>query len=249
MDFSGQTAIITGAGSERGFGRTIAHFLADRGCNIVASDLDEAGARETAKIIEEKGRKAVGMFCDVTDPASVKASIEEAIKEMGQVHILINNAGYTQKIASQDITLEAWDRMIRVHLTGAFLCAQAIIPHMTEKGYGRIVSLSSLGMRNGGVTGGAHYCAAKAGIAGFSRTLAKDTAMFGVTVNCVAPGPCLTDIGGLKFEEKTVPSDILMGRRGGREEVAAAVAFLASPFASYITGINLDINGGAYFPM
>lgn len=249
MNFSGQTAIITGAGSERGFGRTIARFLADRGCGIVASDLDEAGARETAEIVEAKGRKAVGMFCDVTDPASVKASMEEAVKAMGQIHILINNAGYTQKIASQDIGLADWNKMIAVHLTGSFLCAQAIIPHMTAKGYGRIISISSLGMRNGGVTGGAHYCAAKAGIAAFSRTLAKETAKHGVTVNCVAPGPCLTDIGGLKYEDKTVPSDILMGRRGTREEIAAAVAFLASPLASYITGVNLDVNGGAYFPM
>ncbi|MCC8193303.1 MAG: SDR family oxidoreductase [Deltaproteobacteria bacterium] len=249
MNFSGQNAIITGAGSERGFGRTIAHFLADRGCNIVVSDLDEAGARETARQVAAKGRKAAGMFCDVTEPASVKASMEEAVRVMGQIHILINNAGYTQKIASQDIGLEDWNRMITVHMTGAFLCAQAIIPHMTAKEYGRIVSISSLGMRNGGVTGGAHYCAAKAGIAGFSRTLAKDTARHGITVNCVAPGPCLTDIGGLKYEDKSVPSDILMGRRGKREEVAAAVAFLASPLASYITGVNLDVNGGAYFPM
>lgn len=249
MDFSGQTAIITGAGSERGFGRTIALFLADRGCSVVASDLNEAGARETARLVKEKGRNAIGIMCDVTDPASVKTFIAESIAVMGQVHILINNAGYTQKIASGDIGLEDWNRMITVHMTGSFLCAQAIIPHMTEKRYGRIVSISSLGMRNGGVTGGAHYCAAKAGIAGFSRTLAKEAAKNGITVNCVAPGPCLTDIGGLKYEDKTVPRDILMGRRGTREEIAAAVAFLASPLASYITGINLDVNGGAYFPM
>lgn len=249
MDFSGQTAIITGAGSERGFGRTIALFLADRGCSVVASDLNEAGARETARLVKEKGRNAIGIMCDVTDPASVKTFIAESIAAMGQVHILINNAGYTQKIASGDIGLEDWNRMITVHMTGSFLCAQAIIPHMTERKYGRIVSISSLGMRNGGVTGGAHYCAAKAGIAGFSRTLAKEAAKNGITVNCVAPGPCLTDIGGLKYEDKTVPRDILMGRRGTREEIAAAVAFLASPLASYITGINLDVNGGAYFPM
>jgi NAD(P)-dependent dehydrogenase (short-subunit alcohol dehydrogenase family) len=249
MDFTGQVAMITGAGSERGFGRATALFLADRGCNIVASDLNADGAGETARQVEARGRKAMGLFCDVVDPVSVGQAVAGALSMLGRVDILINNAGYTQKIASLDIGLEDWNRMLSVHLTGSFLCSQAIVPHMIERGYGRIVSLSSLGMRNGGVTGGAHYCAAKAGIAGFSRTLAKETARHGITVNCVAPGPCLTDIGGLKFEDKTVPSDILMGRRGNREEIAAAVAFLASPLASYITGVNLDVNGGAYFPM
>jgi len=247
MNFTGRTAVITGAGSERGFGRTTALMMAERGCDIIAADLDAAGAKQTAQIVREKtGRKASGLAVNVADAASIEAMMKAAVQEFGRIDILVNNAGYTQQKKLMEISLEDWQNLLAVNLTGVFLCCQAVIPHMLENRYGRIVNISSLGAKNGGVTGGGHYCASKAGVIGFSKCVAKEVAQKGITVNCVAPGASKTDIGGIKFEEKYIPADIPMGRRGEREDIAFAVAFLACEQAGYITGATIDVNGGAY---
>lgn len=247
MDFTNRTAIITGAGSERGFGRSCAEYLADRGCAIIAVDIDGDGAQRTAEYIRTLGTPALGVQADVSDPASVNAMIERSIDEYGRIDILINNAGISQRIAIEDLTFEEWDRLMRINLYGTFYCSKLIVPHMRANHYGRIVTMSSVaGKRGGGVFGSSHYAASKAGQLGFSKALAREVATDGITVNCVCPGACKTDLGGSRYENKPVPAEILMGRRGECYEVAAAVAFLASSDASYITGEEIDVNGGLH---
>lgn len=247
MDFHGQVAIITGGGSVRGFGRCTALMLAQRGCNLMITDLNEAGAQETAQLCREHGVQAVAMGLDVTDEGQVRHMVEVTIETFGRVDILINNAGLTQKKTTAEMTLAEWELIIRIDLTGVFLCSRAVLSVMEGQGYGRIVNVSSVSGRNGGgVFGGSHYCAAKAGVIGFSKALAKEVAQAGITVNCVAPGASKTDIGGNPFENKPQPTGVPMNRRGEAKETAAAIVFLAGRDASFITGVTIDVNGGAY---
>ena len=189
----------------------------------------------------------MGFGLNITDPQQVCSMIERVRREFGQIDILINNAGITQKKAIQEMSLEEWNRILTVDLTGVFLCCQAVLPSMISQRYGRIVNVSSVSGRNGGgIFGGSHYCAAKAGVIGFSKALGKEVAVHGITVNCVAPGASKTDIGGNRYENKPQPTGVPMNRRGEAHETAAAILFLASEHASFITGATIDVNGGSY---
>lgn len=248
MNFEGKTAIVTGVGSERGFGAAIGTYLAERGCNIVCVNRHVEGAeRIAASLGNVYGVRTMAIRADISSVDDVKNMIAESINAFGRIDILINNAGISERVGIEEMSVEQWDRMMKIDLYGTFYCSKFIVPHMRSNHYGRIVTVSSVaGKRGGGVFGSSHYAAAKAGQLGFSKALARETARDGITVNCVCPGACKTDLGGIRFEEKTVMPEILMGRRGENKEVAAAVAFLASEDASYITGEEIDVNGGLH---
>jgi len=250
MSFEQRVAVVTGAGSPRGIGRSIALALAEKGADVVVADLDLAGAETVAGEILALKRNAMAVRVDVTRQEHVAEMVRKGIERFGRIDILVNNAGITQPIRVMDMTEADWDRIVAVNLKGTFLCSKAVLPVMIKQGYGRIVNMSSVSAkRGGGVFGGAHYSAAKAGILGFAKALAREVAAHGITVNSVAPGLIATDIrGGLESPErqKEMSRDIPVQRLGTPEEVAAAVAFLASEEAAYITGEEIDINGGSH---
>ena len=250
MSFEKKVAIVTGAGSPRGIGRAIAMTLAKKGADVVVADLDPAGAESVAGEIRAMGRAAMAVPLDVTSQQDVAKLVRAVLDRFGRIDILVNNAGITQPIKVADMTESDWDRIMAVNLKGTFLCSKAVLATMIKQGYGRIVNMSSVSAkRGGGVFGGAHYSAAKAGILGFAKALAREVAAHGITVNSVAPGLIATDIrGGLEPPErqKEMSRDIPVQRLGTPEEVAETVAFLASEEAAYITGEEIDINGGSH---
>lgn len=226
MKFDGKVAVVTGAGSKRGIGRETALALAERGADMVVADMDLEGAKRVAGEIEALGRRALALPVNVTDEASVESMFAEAEKALGRVDILVNNAGITQPVTTADMTVEDFMRIIKVNLLGTFLCSKHAVPYMSKNHYGRIVSLSSVsGKRGGGVFGGSHYSAAKAGILGFSKALAREVVGDGITVNCVCPGAVATDIrAGISDEkEASIADGVPMHRVGTDREVADAI--------------------------
>lgn len=249
MNLHNKISIVTGAGSKRGIGRAIAIKLAEYGSDIVIADMDIEGAQAVAAEIESGGRRALAVQTNVTNEESVKKMISSVVAAFGKVDILVNNAGITQPVTTVNTTLDDWNRIVSVNLTGTFLCSREAVKVMKTQNYGRIISISSVsGKRGGGVYGGSHYSAAKAGILGFSKALAREVVENNITVNCVSPGLVATDIRkGLSDErEKSIWEAIPMKRPGTPEEIAETVAFLASDGASYITGEDIDVNGGSY---
>lgn len=250
MNFEEKTALITGAGSKRGIGREIAKQLAVRGATVILTDLDEDGVQEAAKEIEASGGSAFPVRLDVTNCLQVSAAIDEIVDRCGSIDILVNNAGITRPTRILDISEQEWDSIFNVNMKGVFFMTQAVLPHMKERNYGRIVNLGSVsGKRGGGVFGGSHYSAAKAGVAGFTKAVAREMAPFGITCNSVAPGLIGTEItGGLLTPEKKTELEqgIPTGRIGTVADVAYTVIFLASEAAGYITGEEVDINGGMH---
>lgn len=249
FELDNRVAIVTGSGSKRGIGRTIALTLAKQGAAVVVADLNMDGVHDTVQAITEAGGKALGVELNVTNKESIDAMVEKVLQTYGRIDILINNAGISQKVTVQDMTLEDITRVFNVNMFGLFLCTQAVLETMKKQKYGRIVSLSSVSAkRGGGVFGGPHYSASKAAVLGFSKNLAREVALDGITVNCVAPGLVNTDIWKSLPEEQArdVIAGIPMGRPGETEEIAATIAFLASKEASYITGEEIDINGGSH---
>ncbi|WP_394187003.1 SDR family NAD(P)-dependent oxidoreductase [Metabacillus halosaccharovorans] len=244
-----RVAIVTGSGSKKGIGRTIALALAKQGASIVVADLNLEGIDDTVNAITEAGGKALGVELNVTNKESVDAMVEKVLAEYGRIDILVNNAGISQKVTVQDMTLEDMTRVFNVNMFGLFLCTQAVLEPMKKQKFGRVINLSSVSAkRGGGVFGGAHYSASKAAVLGFSKNLAREVAVDGITVNSVAPGLVNTEIWKSLPEEdaKKVIDSIPMGRPGEVSEIASAIAFLASEEASYITGEEIDINGGSH---
>jgi 3-oxoacyl-[acyl-carrier protein] reductase len=250
FDLTGRTAIVTGAGSTHGIGRATALALAGQGADVAICDLCRPGVDETVAKIRGLGRRALGFTVNVTKPGDVQDMVDAVCREWGRIDILVNNAGVTQPVKILDTTLEDWDRIVDVNMKGTFLCSKAVVPVMLRQRHGRIVNLSSVSAkRGGGVFGGAHYSAAKAGILGFAKALAREVAADGITVNSVAPGLVLTDIwGGIGDEERQrrLADGIPVKRLGRAEEIAALICFLASEEAGYITGEDIDINGGSH---
>jgi len=249
FDLKEKVAIITGSGSKKGIGRTIALTLAEQGAAVVIADINFDGVQDTVNEIKEAGGKALGVELNVTSKDSCDAMVKRTLEVFGRIDILVNNAGISQKVTVQDMTLEDITKVFNVNMFGLFLCTQAVLETMKNQKYGRIISLSSVSAkRGGGVFGGPHYSASKAAVLGFSKNLAREVAQDGITVNCVAPGLVNTEIWKSLPEEdaKAVIDSIPMGRPGEVKEIAATIAFLASKEASYITGEEIDINGGSH---
>jgi NAD(P)-dependent dehydrogenase (short-subunit alcohol dehydrogenase family) len=246
-----RVAIVTGAGSRRGIGRAIALALAEQGADVVVCDLDLDGAKDTASEVAKKGVRSEAYKVNVTCEEEVNNFVKTVLDKFGKIDILVNNAGITQPVKVAGTTGADWDRVLSVNLKSTFLFSKAVAPSMIERKYGRIVSMSSVsGKRGGGVYGGAHYSAAKAGILGFSKAFAREVSPMGITVNSIAPGSIATDIRPGLIEDVQLQQEISLsipcGRLGKPEEVAATVCFLASEEAGYITGEDIDINGGSH---
>ena len=249
LDFNGQVVIVTGSGSQRGIGRCIARTFAKQGAQVIVADINEAGLNETVDIIKSEGGKADGFKLDVSDEESVKDFVQNVVDKYGRIDVLVNNAGVSQKITVDEMTLADMKRIFSVNMFGLFLITQACVRVMRKQKYGRVVSLSSVSAkRGGGIFGGAHYSASKAAVLGFSKNLAREVARDGITVNCVAPGLINTDIWKSLPKEDVgkVIADVPVGRLGETSDVANTIVFLASKEAGYITGEDIDINGGSH---
>lgn len=244
-DFSGKVALVTGSG--KGMGHAIATALAQRGANVAINDIDKHHAEATAVALRELGVETLAVPADVTEPYAVHSMVDDILERFGAIDILVNNAGVLRPTKVIDIPVEEWDWVIDVNLKGTFLVSQAVLPAMQQQGWGRIVNISSSAGKNVSTVGGAHYTAAKAGVLGFTRHLAKESASYGITVNAICPG--LFDTEMVRDTIDAARADAYarsfpIQRLGLPEEVAELVAFLASDRAAYITGASLDINGG-----
>lgn len=244
----GKVALVTGGG--RGIGREIALTFADAGADLVVADVNGAGAGDTASEAEARGVRALATGADVGRGEDVEAMARAATEAFGRVDILVNNAGVLSIAGVFETDPEAWERTLRINLTGAFLCARALAPGMVERRWGKIVNVgSSLSSRAsvanlGG--GGADYCVSKAGVQSLTRALAWELARHNINVNAVAPGTTRSPMheGRLEMIEKYLNRTIPFGRLAEPEEIAHAVLFLVSEAARYITGQTVHVNGG-----
>jgi 3-oxoacyl-[acyl-carrier protein] reductase len=241
---SGQVALVTGA--SRGIGRAIAQLLAERGFRVVGTATSEAGAAGIGEALAAHAG-CRGIVLDVNDGNAVGASIDAVVRDLGALHVLVNNAGITRDQLSMRMKDEDWDLVLATNLSAVFRASRAAIRPMMKQRYGRIVNITSV-VGASGNAGQANYAAAKAGVAGMTRALAREVGSRGITVNCVAPGFIETDMTRALGEAQsaTLLSQIPLGRLGQPVEIAHAVAFLASPEASYITGTELHVNGGMF---
>ena len=241
---SEQTALVTGA--SRGIGRAIAQMLASQGMHVVGTATTAAGVQGIdAMLAQLPGARGNGVVLDVTDGPAVTATVDAIVKAHGALHVLVNNAGITRDMLSMRLKDEDWDAVIDTNLTAVFRLSRAVTRTMMKQRYGRIVNITSV-VGASGNAGQANYAAAKAGVAGLTRSLARELGSRGITVNCVAPGFIETDMtrGLPPAQTAALMAQIPLGRLGGVDDIAHAVAFLASPWAGYITGAELHVNGG-----
>ena len=254
MRLNGKIAVVTGSG--RGLGRAIAVTLAEEGTRTVVSDLDREAMETTADEIRKLGQDVLAVQADVSKPDQVERMIQKAVDTFGRVDILVNNAGgalHTPHKIEQ-VTEEHWDRVVDVNLKGAFFCTQAVVARMREQGSGgKIVNISALAAKSYATLAGVQYTAAKAGIGGLTRQLARELGPDGINVNAVAPTVMLTGerVQGLweaksEEERKRVIQSIPLRRLADPREIARVVVFLASEDSSYVTGVTLDVNGGRF---
>ncbi|MBI1912799.1 MAG: 3-oxoacyl-[acyl-carrier-protein] reductase [Deltaproteobacteria bacterium] len=243
MQLSGRVAIVTGAG--QGIGKAIALKLASYGADVAVVDINLEKAEETAKEVKDMGRKALALKVDVSNVKETEEMAEKVFTDLEGIHILVNNAGITRDGLLLRMKEEDWDSVMNINLKGAFACTKAVLKYMTKMKWGRIVNIASVvGVM--GNAGQANYAASKAGLIGFTKSVAREVASRNITVNAVAPGfieTAMTDV-----LSPQVKSDLLnkipLGRLGGANDVAMGVLFLASNASNYITGQVLNINGG-----
>jgi len=245
MNLSDKVAIVTGGG--RGIGRAIALKLAEVGATVVVSDILEEEAEAVAGEIKTAGGQSLACPADVSQAADVARLVEATVEACGRIDILVNNAGVARDQLLLRMSEEDWDKVLDVDLKSVFLCTKAVLRHMLKKRWGRIISLSSIAGLAGN-PGQANYSSAKAGIIGFTRTVAMEVGSHSVTVNAIAPGFIETDMTKKIKEEQRqqIKEHIPLDRFGTPRDVAEAVAFLASEEAGYITGQVLSVNGGMF---
>ncbi|AYA24263.1 3-oxoacyl-[acyl-carrier protein] reductase [Rhodococcus rhodochrous J3] len=249
MSTQPRTAIVTGAA--RGIGAAVAKRLAGDGYQVAVLDLDESACKDTVSAIESAGGKALAVGADVSDEKSVAAAVEKVATELGEPTVLINNAGITRDNLLFKMTVEDWDAVMNVHLRGAFLMTRAVQSYMVDAKFGRIVNLSSTSAL--GNRGQVNYSAAKAGMQGFTKTLAIELGKFGVTANAIAPGFIATEMTaataerlGLSFDDfkSNIASNIPVGRIGEVDDIAHTASFLASEGAGFVSGQVIYVAGG-----
>jgi 3-oxoacyl-[acyl-carrier protein] reductase len=245
MSIAGKIALVTGA--SRGIGKAIALELASRGAVVVGTATSEAGAEGISAYLKESGNAGRGYVLNVADPASIESFMAAMTADVGAPLILVNNAGITRDNLMLRMKDDEWDSVINTNLTAIYRMSKACLKAMTKERWGRIISISSV-VGSSGNPGQANYAAAKAGLEGFSRALAREIGSRNITVNAVAPGFIATDMTHVLAEEQKdkLLASIPAGRLGQPEEIAAAVGFLASAEAGYITGTTLHVNGGMY---
>lgn len=245
MELKGQRALVTGA--SRGIGKAVALMLGSRGATVVGTATTEAGAQSITDYLLAGGVQGGGVKLDVRIEANIESVVADFEKTYGSISILVNNAGITQDNLAMRMKEAEWDAVIDTNLKSVFRLSKAVLRGMLKARSGRIINITSV-VGSSGNAGQINYAAAKAGIAGMTRSLAREIGSRGVTVNCVAPGFIDTDMTRALTEGQRAAllQQIPLGRLGNPEDVAAVVAFLASPQAAYITGTTLHVNGGMY---
>ena len=248
MGAMGRVAVVTGAAS--GMGLAIARHLAARGDRVGLLDLQGDAALQAAAELRETGATAIAAQADVTDRSAVDAALAKVRAELGPIHIMVTSAGLDSFEAFADITIESWERILAINLTGTFHCLQAAVPDMVDARWGRIVTISSSSAQSGALRM-AHYVASKAGVVGLTKALALELAPHGITVNTIPPGMIDTPMlrraeagGDLGKIEKLASRMVPVGRAGTPEDIAATCGFLCSDEAAYITGQVIGVNGG-----
>lgn len=248
MTIANKNALVTGGAS--GIGRSICFQLAHDGVNVGVLDVNRSGAEAVARALRDLGRRALAVEVDVADRERVRTAVAEVRRALGPVHILVNDAGIGEFVLLPEMKEAQWDRMIAVHLKGTFNCTQAVLPDMEAAGWGRIVNIASVAGLNGGAPGLTHYAAAKGGIIGFTKALAREVAPRGITVNAIAPGlidtPILRGAGAGKELLERAVQHIPVGRIGQPDDIAAACAYLVSDAAGFVTAQVISPNGGVY---
>ncbi|PHM29277.1 3-oxoacyl-ACP reductase FabG [Xenorhabdus budapestensis] len=242
MGFDGKIALVTGA--SRGIGRAIAELLAERGARVIGTATSEKGAEAISAYLGNKGK---GFVLNVTDSASIEQALSNIRAEFGEIDILVNNAGITRDNLLMRMKDDEWQNIVNTNLSSIFRLSKAVMRSMMKKRYGRIISIGSV-VGTMGNAGQANYAAAKAGVIGFSKSLAREVASRGITVNVIAPGFIETDMTRALTDDQRagILSQVPANRLGDAKEIASAVAFLASDEAAYITGETLHVNGGMY---
>lgn len=245
MELDGQVALVTGGG--QGIGKAISLALAKDGADMIIFELNLDKAEEVSKKIGDMGRKCITVKVNVANPEDVKNGFHKAIETFGKIDILVNNAGITKDALIVRMKDEDWDNVLNVNLKGAFLCTRAAVKTMSKQRYGRIISISSV-VAFMGNSGQANYVASKAGIVGFTKTVAREYASRGITVNAIAPGFIQTSMTDALPEQvkEAMLKEIPLGEFGDPEDIANAVRFLASKDSGYITGQVIHVNGGMY---
>jgi len=250
MRLKNKVALVTGIGTKRGIGHSAALTLAREGAKIIGQDLNLEGAKSTVSEIQNQGGEAVAIGGGVENYTDMCKAVRKAVETFGTIDILVHVAGITQAKNILDVTTEEWNHIINVDLTGTFNAVKAVIPWMVKKQYGKIVTISSVSAKQGGgIFGGVHYCAAKAGVLGLTKNVAITVAQYGICVNSICPGFIDTDIvKGYMTDEvrQRIKEGIPQGRFGVPQDIANAVLFLASDESAHITGEVMDVNGGSY---
>ncbi|MDD5623585.1 MAG: SDR family NAD(P)-dependent oxidoreductase [Candidatus Peribacteraceae bacterium] len=248
FDLSGKVALITGA--QRGMGKADALALAKQGAIVIVTDIDEKACKAVADEIISSGGKAAAFAMDVSDKKKIDAVFDAVIKQFKRLDILVNNAGIFRPKPALDLTEQEWQQTIDINLTGVFLCAQRAAQEMAKKKCGRIINIASIasGQVGVGFMGSAHYSASKGGITAMTETMALEWGPLGITVNAIGPGaidtPMVSSTKSSPEALRSINARIPLGRMGTPEEIAAAVVFLASDEASYVTGATLFVDGG-----